>query len=691
MQLILSLVPPSFILPKDFVKAIVLPVGSSKSIKISFVAWPIPKINWTYENTDQMPDKTRFKSAIDNLCVCLEMNKVKRTDAGVYNVTIVNEIGSANVEITLTVLDVPGPVEDLQPEFTESITDVKLKWIEPKDNGGSPVEHYLVSLEEPSRPSTPIIKSKKITNCDFPMSELKPETFYTASVQAVNSVGPGESKSIKFQTKNKVKLNVPDQPTDLTATVKNDNGISLTWKPPKVDGGSPITNYVIEKCPTKSLSPKWTSAISDNIVDNHCDILNLKPDEYSFRVSAENKIGVGNPSIPTRIKLEENKDLPGKPGKPYLEKSMEGMILKWKAPTHLGTPPFKGYIIEITSKSNDKWTDLNEFPCEDEYYPVSLEVGNDELYRIVAVNKVGKSIPSDCSDLPNYSKSVYFVRELENIHITKLPSDAFFECELSEPGLYLTWLKNGIPFTMGPKLRYDVHEKIHRLHFKNLSEADEAVYTACIYNLLSNGCLIIECAPQWNLPSDFQEHITVRAGRNVFLELPFLACPSASINWSFNNGPVEHENVNVTKETNITTFKINKATLDQQGIYLCLVENDFGKCTMSIDVKVLDRPDKPQSVTSSNQSPNDILVKWETPLRDGGKPITGYIVEKRESDKRIWQHVATTDSKNLQIVAPNLSRQVPYFFRIMAQNEIGISEPAETDRSVILPPKASEF
>lgn len=65
---------------------------------------------------------------------------------------------------------------------------------------------------------------------------------------------------------------------------------------PSKDGGSPVFNYVIEYKPTSG--HKWLPANKDETVpDTTYTVKNLVEGEvYEFRVSAENKAGVGKPS-----------------------------------------------------------------------------------------------------------------------------------------------------------------------------------------------------------------------------------------------------------------------------------------------------------------------------------------------------------------------------------------------------------
>ena len=73
----------------------------------------------------------------------------------------------------------------------------------------------------------------------------------------------------------------------------------LTWKPPKQDGGTPITAYHVERRLTSSA--RWLKANKEPITELTYNPKDLVEDnEYEFRIMAENKIGVGPPSSPCK-------------------------------------------------------------------------------------------------------------------------------------------------------------------------------------------------------------------------------------------------------------------------------------------------------------------------------------------------------------------------------------------------------
>ena len=72
------------------------------------------------------------------------------------------------------------------------------------------------------------------------------------------------------------------------------NTVKLSWQHPFVDGGSPISHYVVDKLDMKHA--KWIHAarILCDSTSHVVEALNRDHD-YKFRVSAENAAGVGPP------------------------------------------------------------------------------------------------------------------------------------------------------------------------------------------------------------------------------------------------------------------------------------------------------------------------------------------------------------------------------------------------------------
>lgn len=75
----------------------------------------------------------------------------------------------------------------------------------------------------------------------------------------------------------------------------------ISWKVPKDDGGSVITNYIVEKHEAKE-GEQW-HLVSSSVPGTTCRVPNLTEGSgYYFRVSAQNQYGVSEPlEIPSVV------------------------------------------------------------------------------------------------------------------------------------------------------------------------------------------------------------------------------------------------------------------------------------------------------------------------------------------------------------------------------------------------------
>lgn len=97
---------------------------------------------------------------------------------------------------------------------------------------------------------------------------------------------------------------------------------------------------------------------------------------------------------------------------------------------------------------------------------------------------------------------------------------------------------------------------------------------------------------------------------------------------------------------------------------------------ISVVVFFSDKPGPVQDLRVKEVSANTVTMRWSLPLHDGGRDVTGYVVEKREGNRRMWQSVTTTEATEFEI--PGLFEGNQYNFRISAENSVGVGEPVET-------------
>ena len=121
---------------------------------------------------------------------------------------------------------------------------------------------------------------------------------------AVNEAGISKpSETIKFIAK--LPYDVPDKPGQPVVDEITAESVTLSWAAPESDGGSPITNYLVEM--KVKGDRKWKSLTAgQQHTDTTFTVTGLKEEtDYEFHVTAENKAGQSSASDVTAAKYVE--------------------------------------------------------------------------------------------------------------------------------------------------------------------------------------------------------------------------------------------------------------------------------------------------------------------------------------------------------------------------------------------------
>ena len=93
-----------------------------------------------------------------------------------------------------------------------------------------------------------------------------------------------------------------------------------------------------------------------------------------------------------------------------------------------------------------------------------------------------------------------------------------------------------------------------------------------------------------------------------------------------------------------------------------------------------DKPSPPQNVRPVEVYKDFIVIAWDEPESDGGAPITGYTVEKRDAKRTTFTksgEVKVSEERKLKV--EKLVEGNDYIFQVNAENEIGVSDWAQTE------------
>lgn len=109
-------------------------------------------------------------------------------------------------------------------------------------------------------------------------------------VDVAIDLGNGDELYKAVKTSSYRYATVPDAPTNL-ATAPLDNAVRLTWTAPANNGGTPITDYVIQYSADGGIT--WSTYSHIASTSTTVTIPFLTPTTYTFRVAAVNAIGTG--------------------------------------------------------------------------------------------------------------------------------------------------------------------------------------------------------------------------------------------------------------------------------------------------------------------------------------------------------------------------------------------------------------
>lgn len=172
-----------------------------------------------------------------------------------------------------------------------------LTWDAPEFDGGSPITGYYV--EKLSGTRWVKVTKKPISKCEFSINDLIEGSDCEFRVLAENKAGLSKPSDSTGRFKAKNPYEVPGRPESPEVCEMTADSAQLKWERPTSDGGSPITNYIIEMKSRKDL--KWKKANKDTVTDTEFTVPGLNEgEEYEFRITAENKAGVGQPSKPSK-------------------------------------------------------------------------------------------------------------------------------------------------------------------------------------------------------------------------------------------------------------------------------------------------------------------------------------------------------------------------------------------------------
>jgi fibronectin type 3 domain-containing protein len=306
--------------------------------------------------------------------------------------------GPRTMAVEATPVGPPGPPENLMAGG--DLGTVSMAWLQPSDDGGSPVMKYVVYRGSSPEVLEPLADVSATFRTYWDDQVVSGVTYYYA-VAAVSVVGEGPISAVSSA----VPKGVPGAPLDLVAR-PGDSDVNLFWTPPGNDGALPITGYVV----LRGDDPDTLVVIARlGVVTSYIDTSVTNGRQYHFSVMAVNALGEGDPAGPEAATPSRPPTVPGEVLSLVLDLRSGSVTLTWEPPTDDGGSPVTGYIV-LRGLSEDALEEVEEVsPGSTSYVDTDVREGETYYYGVIAENDIGKggveaarpvTVPKDREDGP---------------------------------------------------------------------------------------------------------------------------------------------------------------------------------------------------------------------------------------------------------------------------------------------------
>ncbi|XP_072021853.1 twitchin-like isoform X7 [Amphiura filiformis] len=662
--------------------------GNGVKFEAEVTGFPEPEIRWFRAGVEIFPSNRQRMRKNDDV-VSLTIEDLRESDAGEYVCEASNKHGTEKCRAKLQV--------ELAPEISRSPNDITVEASNPFKvkipfKGTGNIAAKCLKNGEPIHENDRV----KLTVFDdyvlLNVKDTKPEDAGAFKIAIENDVG-GDFSSFN--------VTVLDRPAPckgpLEATDITDHTLTLTWKPPPHDGGSPIKNYVVHK---KEEGKDWTT-VGSFVKGSPMNVMGLtKGSPYLFRVAAENEVGQSDWLEGDGPVIAKNPyDPPGKPGTPDVEEVGKSFVsLAWTRPEDDGGSPIIGYDIEKAEAGTDRWVKCNMHPVMTLGWNVpSLIEDRKYEFRVFAVNKAGRGTPSSASNSvtvkdPNEVIRPKFEQPLED-QVAVEGRKCLFECVFSgKPKPDVRWFKGPRELYNSDKVLITVEGELTTLTMSNLYGTDQDEYSCEIENpggkKVTRANLTIKCAPKIKLPARFKDVVVEYSKHDqIKIKVPFTGFPKPECSWAREGTPITS---GVDSTERHTTLTIDNAQRNHTGVYKVTAENELGSDAAVIKIAVNDAPAPVTNLRAQDITYDSVELTWNLPTDDGGSSPS-FIVDKKEHGSDVWTRASSTglNKATVMMLTPNLE----YTFRVKADNLYGTSEPVEVKHTIKMqePKKPKKF
>ena len=300
-------------------------------------------------------------------------------------------VGPATESTSATTL-VAAPSAPQQISVTNITADsVDVKWAAPADNGGASITYYLLEITQDNgqtwRWTNKTISSLMSATLS---GGFAPGTTYQYRILALNKAGRGEVSTFAFTTL----AVLPKAPTNAKVTNASSSSLAVSWSLPISNGGSPITDYLVEM--SSDGGGTWKS-VAHAASNNLALVVTGLPagTKRLFRVSTVTTVGTSEAFSST-----QGVTLGNAPEKPtslkVASKTSTTVTITWSQAQVVGGSNVRSFAIEYSTDGGSTWLTAKTALSKATSSTITgFKAGKNYKIRVRALNDVGSSAASN--------------------------------------------------------------------------------------------------------------------------------------------------------------------------------------------------------------------------------------------------------------------------------------------------------
>ncbi|KAM6960723.1 immunoglobulin superfamily member 22-like [Aplochiton taeniatus] len=496
-------------------------------------------------------------------------------------------------------------------------------------------------------------------------------------------------------------LNVVDHPKPpqgkVEFPVRTGNCITLKWKAPRDNGGKQVTSFAVERCAAGKKSWNVVGEVESRATA-FSDTKVQEGQAYQYRIRAVNSEGTSDALETEEVYAGEPIEPPGMASQPQVSDiTKDTVTVSWSPPTQDGGAPVLGYTLERRKKGGNMWVPVHKDLLTDTKCVVDGLVEDMEYeFRVTSVNRAGAGSPSTVSNsvlAKDPIRAPGLVRDLcvsdssnSSVSLSWRPPE-----QGDEPSGYILevrpddakeWTKAtkipiaGTAYTVGGlQERMKYFFRIRAVNEGGVGEPTE----------MSEGALAMPppVAPRFDLQGKLKSQTVVRAGTALCLNLSFTGSPTPVVTW-LKDGVVTRGKEVITKGKEHSQFLQSSCQRSDTGVYRVHLQNDYGEAHYDATVRVADFPRPPTNLRLVEEVPGTVTLQWEHTPDLADDEGAHYLILKRDASTTSWFTTAERVHSNKYTVTGLLPGR-KYYFRVVARNSIGDSDPLDSKEPLVIP------